>query len=288
MKITGRTKILGIFGYPVSHTLSPLMHNTALEANGLDMVYLPFEVSPDSIQAAAAGIKAINLSGVNITIPLKEMVMPFLDEVTDEARLIGAVNTVVNCSGKLIGYNTDGCGYTASLKRELGFNAKEKNLVILGAGGAARAIIAALAKEGAKNIVVANRTLQKAVSLAYEFKRYFPNLDISASNMDKGDLIKHLPKANLIVNTTSLGMDGRGEPEIPFEVVSKRHAIISDIVYKPLQTPFLKKAEWYKIKTHNGLGMLVEQGAVSFKLWTGTDMPKEIIYKTLKGYLGKG
>ncbi|MBI5682194.1 MAG: shikimate dehydrogenase [Deltaproteobacteria bacterium] len=287
MNITGKTKILGIFGYPITHTLSPIMHNTALKAKGIDMVYLPFEVSPDSIKTAVNAIRALNIHGVNITIPHKETVLSFLDEISEEAKLIGAVNTVVNCNGRLIGYNTDGDGYIASLKRDLNFNVKGKKVVLLGAGGAARAILAAAAKRGAKNVVIVNRTLQRAVSLADEFKRHFPNRDISASGMDREEFKRHLPDANLIINTTSLGMEGRGELDIPFDVVPKKQTIVSDIVYKPSQTSFLKKAGRYKIRTHRGLGMLVEQGAISFKLWTGQDMPKELVYKALKRRLNE-
>lgn len=286
MNITGKTKILGIFGCPITHTLSPLMHNTAIDKIGLDMVYLPFEVEHKDLENAVDAIRALNIIGVNITIPHKESVIKFLDEVSDDAKLIGAVNTIVNKNGRLIGYNTDGDGYLASLKRELDFNVKGKNVLILGAGGAARAILFAIAKKDAKKIVIANRTIKRANSLKNEFKRHFKNLEILASGIDEQDLKKHLADVHLIINTTSMGMNDKGDLNIPFDIIPKK-AIVSDIVYKPLLTKFLKNAERFGIKTHSGLGMLVEQGALSFKLWTKKDMPKDTVYKTLQKTLAR-
>ncbi|MBI5893868.1 MAG: shikimate dehydrogenase [Deltaproteobacteria bacterium] len=286
MKITGKTKILGIFGYPITHTLSPLMHNAAIERLGLDMVYLPFEVEHKDLKNVVDAIRALNIIGVNITIPHKESVIKFLDEVSDDARLIGAVNTIVNKNGKLIGYNTDGEGYVNSLKNELGFDVKGKNIVILGAGGAARGIVFAIAKKGAKKIVIANRTIKKAVSLANEFKRHFKEAEILASGIDEQSFKKYLTDIHLIINTTSIGMNDKGDLKIPFALIPK-NAVVSDIVYKPLLTKFLKNAERFGIKTHSGLGMLVEQGALSFKLWTKKDMPKIIVYKTLQKKLAR-
>lgn len=286
MNITGNTKILGIFGCPITHTLSPLMHNTAIDKIGLDMVYLPFEVEPEDLGTAVNAIRALNIIGVNITIPHKEAVIKFLDEVSDDARLIGAVNTIVNKNGRLIGYNTDGDGYLASLKRDLGFNVRGKNILILGAGGAARAIIFAIAKKGAKRIVIANRTIKKAVYIYNKFKGHFRGVEILTLGIDKQELKKRLIDANLVINTTSASMEGKEDLEIPFNAISKK-AVVSDIVYKPLATRFLKNADRSGIKTHSGLGMLVEQGALSFKLWTKKDMPKGIVYKTLQKKLAR-
>lgn len=281
MNITGKTKILGIFGCPITHTLSPLMHNTAIDKIGLDMVYLPFEVEPKDLENAVNAIRTLNILGVNITIPHKEAVIKFLNEVSYDARLMGAVNTIVNKNGRLIGYNTDGYGYLASLKRDLGFNVRGKNILIIGAGGAARAIIFAIAKKGAKRIVIANRTIKKAVYISNKFKGHFRDVEILTLGIDKQELKKRLIDANLVINTTSASMEGKGDLEIPFNAISKK-AVVSDIVYKPLATRFLKNADRLGIKTHSGLGMLVEQGALAFKLWTGRTMPKDVIYKMLK------
>lgn len=278
MKISGKTKILGIFGYPVSHSISPAMHNAAIKALGLDMVYISVEVKPSELKQAVALIKEIGMTGVNITIPHKEAVIRFLDEVSEEARLIGAVNTIVNKNGRLIGHNTDGYGYISSLKQEMHFNPKGKNIVILGAGGAARGILAALAKKGPKTITVANRTVARGVSLAKAFKKKFPSVKFEAIDLDKNILKAYFQDANLLINTTSVGMKQRKALQIPLEALPKT-AVVSDIVYNPLQTLLLKKANGLKLAAHGGLGMLIHQGARSFKLWTGHNAPIDIMTK---------
>ena len=280
MNISGTTRVLGIFGCPVGHTLSPLMHNTAIEALGLDMVYMPFEVKPDNLADAVNAIRALNIVGVNITIPHKKSIIPFLDEISNDAKLIGAVNTIVNRKGKLIGHNTDGGGYIKSLGSELGFNVKGKNVLILGAGGAARAIAAGIAKGGACRIVIANRTVERGMSLADGFRSLFRDVEIIATGIKEKSLMRYVPDADLIVNTTSAGMNDKGGVKVPLKAVST-NAVVSDIIYKPRITKFLRNADKLGIRTHSGLGMLVEQGALSFKLWTGYDMPKDIVYKKL-------
>lgn len=278
MRITDKTKILGIFGYPISHSISPAMHNAAIKALGLDMIYISFEVKPSELKQAVMMIEGAGMVGVNITIPHKEAVIKFLDDISEEAKLIGAVNTIVNKKGRLIGHNTDGYGYISSLKQEWKFNPKGKNIIILGAGGAARGILAALAKKGAKSITVANRTLSRAVALVKAFKKKFPSVKFAAIGLDKNILKVCFQDANLLINTTSVGMKQRKALQIPLETLPKT-AVVSDIVYNPLQTLLLKKAKALKLATHGGLGMLVHQGARSFKLWTGIDAPIDIMRK---------
>lgn len=278
MNITGKTKTLGIFGYPISHTLSPAMHNAVIKALGLDMVFLPFEVKPSNLKEAINGIKSLGIIGVNITIPHKESVIRFLDAISEEARLVGAVNTIVNKDRKLIGYNTDGSGYIASLKEELGFNPKSKRIIIIGAGGAARGILAALAAQKPKSITVANRTLSRAVSLIKAFKGKFRDTRFEAIGIDDNMLKMSFNSVDLLVNTTSVGMKQSKALKIPLETLPKI-AIVSDIIYNPLETLLLKKAKKLGLTTHGGLGMLVHQGARSFKLWTGMDAPMNVMRK---------
>ena len=278
MNITSKTKTLGIFGYPISHTLSPAMHNAVIKALGLDMVYLPFEVKPSNLKEAINGIKSLGIIGVNITIPHKESVIRFLDDISEEARLVGAVNTIVNKDRKLVGYNTDGSGYMASLKEELGFNPKSKRIIIIGAGGAARGILAALATQKPKSITVANRTLSRAVSLIKTFKGKFRDTRFEAIDLDNNMLKMSFNSVDLLINTTSVGMKQSKALKIPLETLPKI-AIVSDIIYNPLETLLLKKAKKLGLTTHGGLGMLVHQGARSFKLWTGMDAPMNVMRK---------
>ena len=278
MNITSKTKTLGIFGYPISHTLSPAMHNAVIKALGLDMVYLPFEVKPSNLKEAINGIKSLGIIGVNITIPHKESVIRFLDDISEEARLVGAVNTIVNKDRKLVGYNTDGSGYMASLKEELGFNPKSKRIIIIGAGGAARGILAALATQKPKSITVANRTLSRAVSLIKTFKGKFRDTRFEAIDLDNNMLKMSFNSVDLLINTTSVGMKQSKALKIPLETLPKI-AIVSDIIYNPLETLLLKKAKKIGLTTHGGLGMLVHQGARSFKLWTGMDAPMNVMRK---------
>lgn len=286
MTITGETKISGIFGYPVSHSISPAIHNAAFKALGLDMVYLPFEVKPSDLKHAVTGIKALGLLGVNITIPHKETVIKFLDHVSEEAAIIGAVNTIVNKDGQLIGYNTDGRGYASSLREETDFNPKDKNIVMLGSGGAARGILAALAEQKPKAIVIANRTVSRAAMLVRFFKPRFPWIKFEAAGLDKNSLEKHFEDAHLIINATSVGMKQAQAIEVPFDALSK-NAIVSDIVYNPLKTALLKKAGKLSLATHSGLGMLIHQAALSFNLWTGMDAPIDVMRKAALKLLKK-
>ena len=278
MNITSKTKTLGIFGHPISHTLSPVMHNAVIKALGLDMAYLPFEVKPPNLKEAINGIKSLGIIGVSITIPHKESVIRFLDDISEEARLVGAVNTIVNKDRKLVGYNTDGSGYMASLKEELGFNPKSKRIIIIGAGGAARGILAALATQKPKSITVANRTLSRAVSLIKAFKGKFRDTRFEAINLDDNMLKMSFNSVDLLINTTSVGMKQSKALKIPLETLPKI-AIVSDIIYNPLETLLLKKAKKFGLTTHGGLGMLVHQGARSFKLWTGMDAPMNVMRK---------
>lgn len=279
MKITGDTQVLGIFGCPVKHSLSPLMQNAAIEALGLNYIYIPFEVRPDDLEAAVKGIKALGIAGVNVTIPHKERVIPFLDEITEEARLIGSVNTIENESGKLIGHNTDSSGYIRSLREDAGFEPKEKKILVIGAGGAARGIIAGLLMEGASEITIANRTVGKGEMLAKEFGEKFKGIRIAALPLSSLKDPQVLSSIDLIVNTTSMDLVGE-MPEVEFSLTAPS-VVVSDITYKPPVTPFLKKAQDAGRRTIGGLGMLVYQGAISLEIWTSKKAPVEVMKKAL-------
>lgn len=279
MKVTGYTKVLGIFGYPVGHTLSPLIQNAAIEALCLPYVYIPFEVSPENLRSAINGIKSLGITGVNITVPHKEKVLPFLDEITEEASLIGSVNTIKNKNGRLIGHNTDSRGYIRSLREDAGFDPKGKKALIIGAGGAARGVIAGLSVNGISEILIANRTLEKGEALAAEFGGKFKEIKFSAHPLSALTDPAILSSLDLIVNATSLSLEDKTiGVELSF---TPPHALISVIAYKPPMTSFLKQAQEAGRKTLDGLGMLLYQGAISFEIWTSREAPILIMRKAL-------
>ncbi|HHW28267.1 MAG TPA: shikimate dehydrogenase [Syntrophomonadaceae bacterium] len=285
MGISGLTKVYGLFGDPVEHSLSPIMHNTAFQALGLDCVYLPFLVKSKDIASAVQAVRALHLAGVNLTIPLKECVLPYLDEVEKEAELIGAVNTMINRDGRLCGYNTDAPGFLAALKAA-GFNPSGKNAVILGAGGAARAVSFALAQEGVRGIHIFNRSVEKAEKLAADLNAAY-QFPTTAGDLSS-DLAAALKGAELLVNATPVGMYPNHNAE-PLLTRNQLHQglLVCDLIYNPLQTRLLKEAEAAGCRFLNGVGMLVWQGALAFQLWTGEKAPaalmEEAVLKALKG-----
>ncbi|RJP59951.1 MAG: shikimate dehydrogenase [Deltaproteobacteria bacterium] len=279
MEIDADTKITGILGHPIHHSLSPLMHNTVFKHLGLNYVYLPFDVKPEDLKCAINAIRCMNIVGVNLTIPHKEKVIAHLDRIDTEAELIGAVNTIENIDSELVGFNTDGQGFLESLKNDLGFSPKGKSILIVGAGGAARGILVSLALGGAPKISVTNRTYNRAEKLIEEFSDRFPSVKFSALPLDNNTLKNCLGDTDLLINTTSVGMNG-DSLRLPLSYLPKS-AIIYDIVYNPLKTPLLREAEEAGLTAHNGLGMLVFQGALSFKIWTDVDAPVKLMKETL-------
>ncbi|MER3446639.1 MAG: shikimate dehydrogenase [Candidatus Dadabacteria bacterium] len=281
MNIKGSTKVYAIFGHPVSHSLSPRMHNAAFRALHLDCVYVPFDVQPRDFETAARAIRAMGISGVNITIPHKESIIFFLDEISPEASLTGAVNTVKNDEGKLIGYNTDVGGFLRSVKEDLGFYPRGSRVAVIGAGGAARAVISALCMNEASEIYLINRTFDKAKRLATEFKRNFKDTQIYALSLDdKEELEKSLGSVCLLVNATSAGMKGIDSVEIPLEILSQGAAVY-DLVYDPRETNLVKRMREMGRRASGGLSMLLYQGVESFNIWTGMEAPIEVMRKTI-------
>jgi shikimate dehydrogenase len=271
MNIDGKTKITGIFGYPVEHTLSPAMHNAAFKALNLNYCYVPFLVHPDHLEDAVKAVKALNLRGVNITIPHKEKVIPLLDEISEEASFMGAVNTIVNSAGKLIGYNTDGKGFMQSLA-ESGISVKDKNILITGTGGASRAISYYLSQE-AKALYIIGRTKEKMDRLVN---------DLKASGRNNIAVIEDLyviDGFHIIINATPLGL--KEEDPLPFDTsLLKEGQIVCDLIYK--KTRLLKEASKKGCLTVDGTGMLLWQGALAFELWTGKRPDVEVMRKALR------
>ncbi len=287
MKIDGRTKLVAIFGDPVEHTLSPAIHNLAFDSLGLNLVYAPFHVRPVDLKAAVSSIRALGFAGANITIPHKEKVMRFLDDLDHHAREAGAVNTIVNKKGRLIGYNTDGIGYLLSLREDTGFAVKGKKVIILGAGGASRAIFYAILDAKPGSVVISNRTPKRAEDLAREFGKKFKKTVIRTIPFEKSFLSEEARDADLLINTTSLGMMNQGRLDFPVDHLPEG-SVVSDIVYRPLDTELLKRARKRGLKTHDGLSMLVRQGSIGFELWTGKKAPVEAMKKAALKALGPG
>jgi shikimate dehydrogenase len=278
MNITSTTKLLAVIGHPVEHSFSPLMHNAAIDALGLDLCYAAFHVMPDDVGAALAGMRALNLLGLNVTVPHKEAVMPHLDEVSEEARRVGAVNTIHHTNGKLVGHNTDVYGILTSLKETAGIDPLPPVIAVLGASGAARGVVYGLCtRPEVERILIFNRTVDKAGALAREMGRW-TQARLEAYPLEETALETHLKDARLLINATSVGMHPRVE-ESPVGTGRALHPNLAvyDIVFNPLDTLLLKQARTAGAKAVGGIEMLVYQGARSFEIWTGVTPPVEVM-----------
>lgn len=283
--ITGRTRVVGVMADPVAHSMSPPMHNRAFRVRGLDMVYVPLHVKSQDLRAAVEAIRALHLVGVNVTIPHKVAIVPHLDALSEHARLVGAVNTVVNRDGVLEGHNTDGAGFVRSLRKEAQFEPQGRRLLIIGAGGAAQAIAVQLALEGAEELIIANRTFEKAVQLVKLVERAGGRARAIALAELTAPVVA---ECDAIVHTTSWGMAPHSDvpPIIPAELL---HAdlLVCDIVYTPKETSLLRAARERGCRVLPGLGMLVEQAALAFELWTGVEAPVDAMRETLEWALAE-
>jgi shikimate dehydrogenase len=280
--ITGKTVICGIIGDPIEHSMSPVMHNAAFEALGLDYAYLPFHVGREELKMAIAGTKALKIVGLNVTIPHKVDVIPLLDRLDPLAERIGAVNTIVNENGALAGYNTDAPGFLRALLAR-GIEPKDKRIAVLGAGGAAKGISFILAGAGAE-LVIMNRTLSRAEELASQIKRFY-HVKLEAMALSDENLGRVLDGANVLVNTTSVGMtpDVTQTP-VPTGLLKSDTAVF-DIVYNPLETKLLVEAKAAGARTIDGLDMLVWQGVLAFEKFTGKRASFEIMKKAAEKVL---
>ena len=275
---------LGIIGYPLRHSLSSVFQQAALDYYGLDMTYDAWEVAPGSLKGFVEELRTLQagILGCNVTVPHKEMAMAWLDEISPEARRVGAVNTIANQEGRLKGDNTDGYGFIRALREEDAFSAMEKRVLILGAGGAARAVAMGLVSEGVRSLTVANRTVERAKKLAKDLRHQGAAVD--AISLRAKELGQAAEKADLIVNCTTLGMlHGSDEadsllmaPDIP------SHALVYDLVYNPPETPLLKEARKAGALVVRGLSMLIYQGAATFEMWTGKKAPLEVMFKAAR------
>jgi shikimate dehydrogenase len=283
MTVNGKTRVCAIIGDPVEHSLSPVMHNAAFKELGLNLVYVAFTVTSTELKTAVLGAKSLGLRGLNVTMPHKNAVMSHLDEVDSTAKSIGAVNTVLNNQGKLIGYNTDGSGAMIALQ-ENGVYPEEKKLVLLGAGGAAKAI-AYQAAQDVEELVILNRTAEKAKKLAEALKSF--GAKVKAGTLSFEVLKQELPTTDILVNATSVGM----HPDVDISPVPSDllHSDLSvmDIIYNPLETKFLKDAKSAGAKVVSGIEMLLYQGAVAFEIWTNCPAPIEVMREAALNELEK-
>jgi len=280
MKIDGYTRLAAVVANPIKHSISPFIHNSAFEATNTNGVYLAWEVDATELAETVANIRRYQMFGINLSMPYKEQVIPYLDQLSAEACLIGAVNTVVNREGTLIGYNTDGKGFFKSLPS---FKISRKRLVLLGAGGAAKAILAQAILDGVSQISVFVRSSSMEKTRPYLEKIQNATgfrVDLFALE-DVQDLQDSITKADLLVNATSVGMDGSSQP-IPTSIVLPEKLMVADVIYQPFETPFLKWARNQGNQSINGLGMLLYQAAEAFELWTGKEMPTDQIWELLK------
>lgn len=285
MKIRGTTRVLGIVGRPVAHSLSPAMQNAALDALGLEYVYVPFPVEPEYLGAAVEGLRRIGVWGFNVTIPHKTAIIPFLDRITREAELAGAVNTVYREGELFVGHNTDGIGFLASLRHDLNREPAGSTVLLLGAGGAARAALAVLAAGGASRIIIANRTVERGEALADRFGSLFASVRFDVCSLEGGEVSAALRSADLLVNTTSVGMNGTEFADLPLSEMGP-HGAVYDMVYVPAETPLLAAARERGLACANGTGMLAGQGEAAFELWTGHRAPRNIMKRKLFEELG--
>lgn len=275
--ITAQTQLVGLIGWPVSHSVSPDMHNAAFAALGLNWRYLPLPVAPERVAEAVSGLRALSFRGANVTVPHKQAVMPYLDRWTAAAEAIGAVNTIiVGEDDELVGDNTDAAGFIADLRTH-GVELSTRRALVLGAGGSARAVVYGLAEAGCQAITILNRTVDKATRLAESMQAYFPDCAIRAGSFP-GDIAAVAAECHLVVNCTSLGMRPR-EEELPWDddVLFVPEQTVYDLVYNPAATRLLQIAGTDGAQAIGGIGMLVQQGAIAFERWTGEVAPVDVM-----------
>ncbi len=274
---SGGTKVVALLGFPVAHSRSPAMHNAAFQALGLDYRYVPFAVPPAGLRDAVKGLRALGFVGANLTVPHKERVMPWLDRLSPEARLIGAVNTIVRRGDRLLGYNTDAGGFLRAFREDTGVSVRGGDFLVVGAGGAARAVVVALAMAGARRIAVMNRSPERARGLIRRVRSAFPGVAWSAlspgSPPEPGGV-------RAVIQCTSVGMRPGDPSPLPREWLAPRPAVYDLIYHAP--TALLRDAQRAGARYAGGLGMLLHQGAMAFALWTGRRAPIDVMRRALE------
>jgi shikimate dehydrogenase len=275
-------RFVGLIGHKLTHSISPQFQQAAFDYLGLDIRYELWDTEKDELPGVVQGIRGFSKLGANVTIPYKEAVLPLLDKVDQLARRIGAVNTIVNKDDKLVGYNTDASGFMKALEEEGGFVPRGKRAILLGAGGAARAVGFALVTAGVKSLVILNRTQDRAEALAWDLK--IGDTEVIALLWKDGRTLKALGECDLLVNCTSVGMKdstAEGRSPIGVSLIPKR-ALVYDVVYNPIETPLIAAAKKAGARTVSGLSMLVYQGAAAFELWTDQPAPVDIMMRIAK------
>ncbi len=283
LNIDAKTGLVALLGWPVSHSLSPAMHNAGFKLKGWNLAYLAFAVRPEeeAVSAALTGLNALGCVGLNVTVPHKEMVCRLVDQLDKSAKHARAVNAVLFRDGRSIGFNTDGAGFIASL-RERGFSPEGKSVLIFGAGGAARGVTLALAGAGASSIVIANRTLDKGENIARDINRLGLQPNAHAIPLESA-LIKDIAShTDLVINTTPLGLHPGDIPVWDDFSLFPSHTLVVDLIYNPEVTPFLRLAHLAGLTTMNGLGMLVHQAALAWNVWFGCPGPVDVFYKAAR------
>lgn len=281
--VNGHTRVYAILGCPVAHSLSPLMQNAAFAAAGIDAVYVPFAVQETELGNAVTGLRALAICGCNITVPHKEKVAEYLDYLSPDAQAIGAVNTIVRNGDILEGHNTDADGFITSLNRDLGFTPSGSRVLVLGAGGAARACVYALARAKAAQIYVANRNPMRAESICRDFSPRFSATRLIPGGLKTSSFTTACLEVDLIVNTTSLGLSEDAADPLPWGNINSK-TLFYDVVYKADMTPMVASAREHGLHAVDGLGMLIAQGEQAFRIWTGID-PGDAMRRSLADLL---
>lgn len=279
MHIDGDTRLAGIIGNPLHHTMSPALHNAAFDYLGLNWCYIPFPVERSSIKEAVEGIKALGLAGVNVTMPFKTEVIPLLDEVAVFAETVGAVNTILLDKGKLIGYNTDGRGFYTALAKDLGYEVKGRNVLVMGAGGAARSVTVSLALAGCSSIAILNRSLEKSERLVQIVSRSAPGVRVASLRPDE-DYDMVVAESDIIINATPITNFNGSVLRVPVSMLN-RNQLVCDLNYTVYQPPFLQEASARGARVLDGKGMLLYQAAAAFEIWTGLEAPVEVMRMAL-------
>ncbi len=279
--VNGKTELYGVLGDPIEHTKSPFIHNTLFKQFNINAIYIPIHVKEGCLENAINGLKAQNISGFNVTVPHKKSIIKYLDDISNDALLMGAVNTVKNIHGRLKGYNTDAEGFVRDFKDGLGASFKDKRVVLFGAGGTARALTVKLASEGIEHLTLVNRTEQNAKNIIELVKNNYGSI-ASYILPDEQKLFDEMAQSHIIINTTPAGMSTYlDSTPFNYDYVFDKNQLVYDVVYSPEKTKFLLQAQSYDCKTRNGFGMLINQGVSAFEIWTGKlvsrDMATELL-----------
>ena len=283
-ELTGKTRVCGVIGDPIEHTLSPTMQNAAFSALKLDVAFLAFKVKPAELENAVNGMRALNIRGLNVTMPHKSTVMNFLDRIDLSAQIVNSVNTILNKESKLFGFNTDGVGALKAL-RENGVEPKGRKVLLLGAGGAARAIAYAMAKES-DELAVLNRTVKPAQELVKLLEKT-ANKKIVAGALSPKEIQQNLQDSDILINATSIGMKPKVDESLVAPKLLRPDLAVMDIVYNPIETKLAKDAKAAGAKVVSGVEMLIYQGAASFEIWTGKSAPVEVMRQAALNHLQK-